>query len=174
MLEMSFLFDKVFILSGNHEFDLDKYKTIEHTEAQIQNICSMRNNLFYLQKSQQLIDPVENISIAGCTLFSELPKAKYHHHVDHSLWLQNTVKNNPNISYIIATHHCPHIRLINGVYNKFLPKYFSSDQSKTFKNNNVIMWIFGHTHSNININLHNTFFTTNQYGIHKKPMKHFY
>ena len=50
VLRMSDNFDKVFIISGNHEFDnlLNPYN-INPIENKIRNICDMRNNLFFLQ-----------------------------------------------------------------------------------------------------------------------------
>jgi len=163
ILDMSSMFDKVFILSGNHEFDtLTNHFDISPIELRIKNICEMRNNLFYLQKTEHTIDEQDNIVLAGCTLFSELPKSKNSYHLDHSKWLQNITEQNKN--YIIATHHCPHISFITKKFRNVAPRYFTSDQSHIFRKDNVFMWIFGHTHDNVNLIKDNTLFTTNQYG----------
>lgn len=169
LFDMSIMFDKVFIVSGNHEFDLlqNPYNLFP-IEEQIENICQMRNNLFYLQKQQHIID--KNIVIAGCTLFSKNPKSKYDYHIDHSKWLLNTVNSNKTNQYIIATHHCPNVSIIKPTLTS---NYFISNQEQIYKNNNVFMWIFGHTHQNINIFHENTFFTTNQYGYCNYPIKNY-
>ena len=164
LFKVSSDFDKVFILSGNHEFDLSiNPYNINPTEEIIINICNMRNNLYYLQKNEHIIDESENIVLAGCTLFSELPKSKNSYHNDHSTWLDNITKNS-NKNYVIATHHCPHIKLLAKKYINFIPRYFASDQSNIFMRNNVFMWIYGHSHFNFDYTMQNTFFTCNQYG----------
>lgn len=174
MLDMSGMFDKVFILSGNHEFDTLKDRSdISPTELRIKNICEMRNNLFYLQKTEHTIDEQDNIVLAGCTLFSELPKTKNSYHLDHSIWLHKITEQNKSKNYIIATHHCPHVSLIKTKFRNFIPKYFTSDQSHIFRKDNVFMWIFGHTHDNVNILKDNTFFVTNQYGKFEHPIRNF-
>lgn len=171
MLDMSSIFDKVFILSGNHEFD--GYSDLSIVETDIKNICEMRNNLFYLQKTEHTIDEQNKIVLAGCTLFSELPKIKNEYHLDHSTWLQNITKENKDKNYIIVTHHCPHVSLITKKFRNFIPKYFTSDQSEIFIRDNVFMWIFGHTHDNVNIIKDNTLFYTNQYGKFDDPIKNY-
>ena len=170
LLEMSFFFDKVFIIPGNHEFD-DRTISYDDTEISIKNICNMRNNLIYLQKSRYLIDKKDNIFIAGCTLFSEFPLSKQPIHINHSKWLIDLVKSNKSDNYVITTHHCPHINLLlGGNYKFFNPKYFASDQTNVFENRNVFMWIYGHSHYNKEITMKNTLFTTNQYGKYEHPL----
>mgnify|MGYP000007494142 CR=1 FL=1 len=51
--ESSYFFNKVFVLSGNHEYDslfYDKINGVRDTENKIKSICDKRNNVFYLQK----------------------------------------------------------------------------------------------------------------------------
>lgn len=173
LLEISFSFDKVFVVSGNHEFS-DKSLSFDDTELLIKNVCEMRNNLFYLQKNKHLIDEKENIYIAGCTLFAEFPLSKQHIHKDHSRWLNDLVINDQKSKYVIASHHCPHINLLaGGNYKFFNPKYFASDQTKVFERDNVFMWIFGHSHHNIDVMMNNTLFTTNQYGKFEYPLSRY-
>ena len=167
---MSFLFDKVFVISGNHEFDklLDKSELFP-IEEKIKNICNTRNNLIYLQKSKHLLDKEDNLYIAGCTLFSELPRVKTHIHINHTKWLFDTVTQNKN-NYVIATHHCPTIQLLKGKYHNFVPKYFVSEQNEVYSKDNVIMWIYGHTHQNLNMTINDTLFVSNQYGCKRNPI----
>lgn len=173
LLEMSFLFDKVFVLAGNHEF-CDRRISYDDTEISIKNTCNMRNNLIYLQKSRHLIDEKDNIFIAGCTLFSEFPLSKQPIHINHSKWLADLVTSDKSQNYVIATHHCPHINLLlGGNYKFFNPKYFASDQTIVFENRNVFMWIYGHSHYNKEITMKNTLFTTNQYGKFEYPLANY-
>lgn len=174
LLGMSHKFDKVFVISGNHEFDnLTNPFSIEPVEYQIRNICALRNNLFYLQKSQHVIDDADNIILAGCTLFSELPKSKNDYHYEHTLWLRKITKENKNNNYVIATHHCPHVSLLTRKYYNFVPRYFASNQKEVFSRDNVFMWLYGHSHDNVNAMMDNTLFMTNQYGGYKYPIKNY-
>jgi hypothetical protein len=42
---MSYNFDKVFILAGNHEYDLSK--NVIETDMEIIDICNSKNNLCF-------------------------------------------------------------------------------------------------------------------------------
>jgi len=55
MLGATSKFDKVFIVAGNHEYDNYNVNDFFKVEDLIKNICSMRNNLFFLQKEVHLI-----------------------------------------------------------------------------------------------------------------------
>jgi len=172
LLNKSQEYEKVFILTGNHEYDNSKSNV--EIEERINNICEMRNNLFFLQEKTIILDEVNKIKLSGCTLFSELPKSKNKYFLKHSEWLKKEVDNDKNYNYIIATHHCPSLTLINkNNYKTYLPRYFVSEQYDVYSKNNVFMWIYGHTHHNYNAIFNETFFTSNQFGYYKKPLKNF-
>ena len=167
---LSYQFDKVFIITGNHEYD-DFTKSIEHVETQIESICATRNNLFYLQKNTHVLCAESKIHLAGCTFWSELPRSKTEYHKDHKKWVESLLKKNPNVNYVVATHHCPLFECLdkNNVIN-FLPNYFASDQSDIIKLKNMVAWVHGHSHLNRDIFLHGKWIMSNQYGYFKYPV----
>jgi len=165
LLEVSTSFDKVFIISGNHEYDKTN---ISETEDKIRNICDMRNNLLYLQKDTHKI--YKNIYIAGCTFWSILPKSKKNNHLEHVNWLTNTLKSNPQNNYIVATHHCPLYECLNIKYDKTNPNYFASDQTDIIKLQNMLVWIYGHSHIHKDINVYGKWLISNQYGSYPEPL----
>ena len=167
LLEMSSQFDKVFILTGNHEYDeINNYKHYE-IEDRIKNICNMRNNLFYLQKD---VHKLEDIYIAGCTLWSSLPKSKTKYHLDHVKWLKNTLETNPEKKFIVATHHCPLYECLNIKYEQTKHNYFASNQSEIIKLKNMSAWIYGHSHIHKDINIYGKWIVSNQYGSYLDPL----
>jgi predicted phosphohydrolase len=167
MLNTASCFDKVFIISGNHEYDNE---IVIDVENEIENICSMRNNLFFLQKKTHVLCPVNNISIAGCTMWSQFPHKKRKFHVNHVNWLEQTVKQNIKTNFVITTHHCPVYECLSKNSNDRIREYFASDQSKILKENNVLKWIHGHSHINRDINIHGKNVVSNQYGSYEKPL----
>jgi predicted phosphodiesterase len=173
LLETSQKFDKIFIIAGNHEYD--KNKNVVEINKKIENICNMRTNLFFLQQKTYKLCNENNIEIAGCTFWSTLPKNKYKYHLEDKEWLYDVINTNKNTNYIIATHHCPLFECLNikyfnhSKYNK-TNDYFATDQTNIIKNNNVKMWIHGHSHINKNITLHDTLIVSNQYGSFKNPL----
>jgi Icc-related predicted phosphoesterase len=169
LFDMSYSFDKVFVISGNHEYD--NTKNITNVESNIINISQMRKNIFYLQKSEHVFSEKENISLLGCTLWSSLPKSKYEYHKDHVEWLKNTINQNPNKNYVIATHHCPLYECLNIKYHSKTPNYFASNQTNIIEKNNVLSWIHGHSHCNKDINICGKWIVSNQYGSYKNPLK---
>lgn len=173
ILESSFYFNKVFILSGNHEYDFmfhDKVNGVRKTEARIRNICNLRNNLFYLQKDVHTLCSKDNILLAGCTLWSPLPASMTKYHFDHQEWLRNTLENNPQNKYVVATHHCPLLECLNRKYHSRTPNYFASEQSDLIQKDNLICWIHGHSHNNKDINVYDKWIISNQYGSYEDPL----
>lgn len=167
--EMSYKFEKVFVISGNHEYD--GFKNVLEIENKIKDICAMRNNIHYLQKNTYMICPQNNLHLAGCTLWSKLPLAKQLYHIEHVNWLRNLLLENKNKDFIIVTHHAPLYDCLYRQINSYIPNYFASDQKELIKMDNVIGWIHGHTHINKNINIYNKWILSNQYGSFLAPGK---
>lgn len=166
LLEMSTQFDKVFVISGNHEYD---FNSSSKTEEDIENICSQRNNLFYLQKKSHLLCPENNLYISGCTLWSTLPKSRYNDHLDHVNWLKTLNKNN---NYIVATHYCPSLLCLRNI-QRIVPNYFATDQSDIIKMDNIVMWIHGHNHYNNDKIIHGKHIVSNQYGKYSRSLSNY-
>jgi len=173
LLNCSDSFDKVFVQSGNHEYDQCK-NNFQEVDHEIINICMMRPNLFYLQKFEFPLCQKDKLFLIGCTLWSKLPKTKTDIHMNHVEWLRSTLDENPQNNYIISTHHCPAFECLSPYYfNRGTANYFVSDQSRIIEKDNMLAWIYGHSHYNKNLNLHGKWLVTNQYGSHEKPLKGF-
>lgn len=174
LCEMSYKFDKVFIVAGNHEFDkLNDKNDISPVINTINEICESKNNLFFLHQKTHVLCKENNIHIAGCTLWSELPKSKHKYHLSDKKWLYNTIYNNPNNNYVVATHHSPSNKCIQKVFSNFAPKYFASEQTDILKLSNMFLWIHGHTHINKNIIVNQKHIVSNQYGYAKNPLNNY-
>ena len=167
--EVSNNFEKVFILSGNHEYDLSPIENINQVDELIENICQTRNNLIYLQKKIHCIDSSLNLYLSGCTFWATLPKSKYHLHTDHKTWLEKVLMNKKH-KYIVATHHCPHFQCLQSKYKVSSPDYFATDQSELIKKSNVVAWIHGHSHNNRDFSIFNKEILSNQYGSQLTPL----
>ena len=126
--------------------------------------------MFFLQQKTFKICRKQNIVLAGCTLWSKLPKSKYNYHIEDKKWLYSTLETDTINKYIIATHHCP---LFNCVKLNRNSDYFASNQTALIKKNNLLMWIHGHSHINNDIVMYNTLITSNQYGSYKDPQNGF-
>jgi hypothetical protein len=167
LLEMSGQFDKVFVISGNHEYDFNK-----KAEEDIENICSKRNNLFYLQKKSHLLCPENNLYISGCTLWSTLPKSRYNEHLDHVNWLKTLLSQNRDKNYIVATHYCPSLLCLKN-FQRIIPNYFASEQSEIIKMDNMVMWIHGHNHYNNDKIIYGKYVVSNQYGKYSRSLSNY-
>ena len=165
--ETSYYFDKVLIISGNHEYDNFHVSKYDDIEMRIKNVCSIKNNLIYLQKDTFIHG---DITVAGCTLWSSKPKTKYELHLDHVNWLTNTLKQNTESNFVVVTHHCPLYECLLPKYANKTPNYFASHQEGLLRMNNLKLWIHGHSHNNNKLFLYNKWVVSNQYGSYEKPL----
>ena len=168
--DVSYSFDKVFLLSGNHEYDGYRVGNFHKVEEKIKNICSMSSNIFYLQKDIHKLCDDYNIYIAGCTLWSTLPRSRLDFHYDHVEWLKSTLLENEDKTFVVATHHAPSFKCLNTSLNSYVPNYFATDQIELIKMKNMLCWIFGHTHINKDIILETKHILSNQYGSFQDPL----
>jgi predicted phosphodiesterase len=74
IMEHADRFEYVFVIAGNHEFYTAEYHS---TRQQIQEICSKKDNVHFLDKGSFLYvnpsDSTDRIRILGCTLWSFVP-----------------------------------------------------------------------------------------------------
>ena len=169
LLECSSNFDKVFVQSGNHEYD--KFKNVDEVDSRIINICMMRPNIFFLQKFEYPLCEKDSLYLAGCTLWSTFPKSKTSFHLNHVDWIRETLEKNPDKHYIISTHHCPAYECINPFFlKKGTVNYFVSDQSNLIGKKNMESWIYGHSHFNKDFQMFGKWIVTNQYGARENPL----
>jgi predicted phosphodiesterase len=167
LTETSYYFDQVLILSGNHEYDNFHTSRFHDVEMRIKTICSIKNNLLYLQKDTFNYN---DITVAGCTLWSSKPKTKHELHIDHVNWLTKTLKQNAQNNFVVVTHHCPLYECLLPKYANKTPNYFASHQERLLKMDNLKLWIHGHSHNNNKLYIHNKWIVSNQYGSYEDPL----
>jgi len=162
--EMSKKFEKIFLISGNHEYYGGK--SIEETEIQIRNISDKYNNISYLQKSYE---DYKGIRFIGTTLWSNVNDPTYKIndtksikdmsvemynklHQDSVDFLTKTLEEMSDIKCSIITHHLPSYKLIDkefldpkvSMYNQWFAG--SLDDIMISHQDNIIGWFYGHTH----------------------------
>lgn len=142
--------DKVLLLSGNHEYEQSKYsmKEIDHM---IHAIANKYPNITYLNNRKLLLD---NHLILGTTLWSDSTKTAPSHKINDlyykSLyWLEENIKQNSDKDIIVLTHYLPSYQLIIPKYYGYNAKYqFASDLDYLIEKP-VKAWLCGHSHCQI-------------------------
>jgi predicted MPP superfamily phosphohydrolase len=158
--EMSKKFEKVFLISGNHEY---YHNDINNVEERIKLITSKYSNVSYLQNSYE---DYNNIRWIGSTLWSHLESpTKFINDVStiHNMTVDkyNTLHNTAvesigemikgsELQCIVITHHMPSYQLID-------KKYYDDNYNMWFAchldymmeehQNKILGWFYGHTHT---------------------------
>lgn len=157
--EMSKKFEKVFIISGNHEY---YHNNIDMVEERIKTVVSKYMNVTYLQNSYE---DYNNIRWIGSTLWSQLDNPKkfindvstiQHMTVDkynmmHNIAVKSIEMNleNSELQCIVITHHMPSYQLISKeYYDDNYNMWFASHMDNIIEQNKdkLLGWIYGHTH----------------------------
>lgn len=187
-------FKLVLVITGNHEYYSEFSDSIEDTNIFITDLCKTFTNVVFLNNSSYTYNYNEKeIIFLGSTLWSFiLPRERRiikdvsgdlcnifinkqpitidqinELHKRNVEWIQTTlesIKDN-NATIIVLTHHLP-------TYKAIVPKYrnsdfnsmFASDLDHIIKKYNIFAWIFGHTHSKIDIEVENTNLLCNPRG----------
>lgn len=160
--KMSERFEKVFVVSGNHEYYCH---TLTSCDNVIDRVCDSTPNCIYLNNRSILID---GFLIVGTTLWSNIedktvsymndfkyiyespskmltPETYRKKHYDAVQFISSQVdKNYPTV---ILTHHAPHI-VMNGEYiNSGHCSGFTTNLTHlNKKHQNILCWLSGHTH----------------------------
>lgn len=163
--EESKLFDRVFLICGNHEYygstidQMNKYISRQLRLSKLINVYFLNNEVF----------EIGDIKIIGTTLWSEIPK-KYEKHVvqymsDYKLIKNFTVDKANELYYnsvsflerelktdkkcIVISHHAPsfHNTSHKSYQNKVTTHAFASNLEHLVDKS--VYWIFGHTHYNL-------------------------
>ncbi len=127
-------FEKVFLISGNHEY---LYNDIKTTDQRISDVCNSFDNVYYLNNQNIQIN---DITIAGTTLWT-------HHHPLHSTAVKFIESMETNHQRIILTHHLPSYQLILPKFRKYVNVYdqYASHLDHLIQKP-VAAWLCGHSH----------------------------
>jgi len=157
--EMSKKFEKVFLISGNHEY---YYNDIDMVEEKIKMIVNKYINVSYLQNSYEDYNGIRWI---GSTLWSQLDnpttfindvKTIHHMTVDKYNTLHNMAVESiheiikaTELQCIVITHHMPSYNLISKeYYDDNYNMWFASHLDHMIEEykDKLLGWFYGHTH----------------------------
>lgn len=180
---MSNKFNKIFFVSGNHEY-YSRGESMDEIDSKLKELTLKFENVIYLNcDTYQLND----VLIIGCTLWSN---NKYEYindykniyiekdklltlkdsnnlHSDQLEWLTKTLNENKDKTTIVLTHHLPTIKLIDNKYlfQPLMNTAYYTPLDKLIENNSQIKyWICGHSHSTKMCEINNTKLILNAYG----------
>lgn len=169
-------FDKIFLISGNHEYWQDKYN-YQEVNHQINNICSKFNNIYFLNNK---IYKLNNYNILGTTLWSRISNNnnnmgdyKYISPENINILYNNSIKflensMDKNKQNIILSHFLPSYKLIEAKYRVgYYKKYhdnFASDLEYLFDPDIIKYWLCGHSHSILNMEINGIYCGINAPG----------
>lgn len=179
--------NKVFLITGNHEYWQDKYN-IDEVDNEINNIVTKFNNVTFLNNNKA---ELHNYTILGTTLWSkiqQIPKRimgddlyiKFQNrnvnfqdlnifHNNSVEWLEKNIKETTK-PLIVLTHHLPSYKLI---VDKYKVGYFEQYQDRFASNldhlitNPVKFWLCGHSHSTNEMKINGVFCAINAFGYSK-------
>lgn len=180
-------FEKIFLITGNHEY-YNKKKTINEINIHIENLINNNNlnNVVFLNNSCYVY---KNFRFVGSTLWSNITNNNYKYLTNcfsqikdlkaRELGLDNAINNYnilfnnnynflenvPNDEYtnVFITHHLPSYQLIDKQYEYCqLNQCFASSCENLFANTKY--WFYGHTHTQSIKTIDNTLFLCNPIG----------
>lgn len=164
-------FDKIFLISGNHEYydthnrNVHGNKWMQHTDDDIQKIVSKYKNIIFLQNQSYNLEDT-NITIFGGTFWSKInpnenvqniisdyhcipnftPKISTELHNLAIEKLTNDIGTNPTRDFIVISHHMPLYSLIHTKYkNSGYNSAFATDIDLAM-HPQIKAWFYGHTH----------------------------
>lgn len=126
-------------------------KIIDREKKVVKEVSGDLLNIFTKDKTYLTIEEVNNL------------------HSKNVLWLETELENNKNSDtqnkIIVLTHHLPSYKAIAPKYRAF--KYnsmFANDLDNIIQKYSMFAWLFGHTHSQVNLKIGNTVIKANPRG----------
>ena len=182
--EVAGKFKHVLYVPGNHEY---YYHSISQKHASTGDLLydfkrqiSAHDDLKNVHVLDRKIVNIGGVTFAGATLWSDIQTEKalpdYMHldvsrveyqamHKRDAKWLNRVSKMNCTQPLVVITHHAPSKSLL--LPSRFVRKYSSFyatnlENTPIFKKADV--WVFGHTHHNVDLNIGSTRVVSNQLG----------
>ncbi len=165
-------FDKIFLITGNHEYYHKDMKKVLDVDNKINDIVNDIPNVSFLNRT---CGEVDDYMVLGTTLWadgfrhyenggklSNFGKFAYNRHKSDVRWLRNNIFNkNINKKLIVMTHYLPTYQLIlNKFRNHKNLDRFATDLDYLIKPP-VKYWICGHTHCQYETKINNVNFGIN-------------
>lgn len=184
-------FKNVIYVAGNHEFynKLSIDQVLNHIKLQAIEINKTHSNFYFLDKSEITIDGVR---LLGTTLWSMIPSHvsascslslnDYYNiheastklltiqktnsmHINQVIWLTRALKEDTNTPTLIMTHHLPSFKLIHTDYAQCTDlNYAYASNLEHLLQDNLKLWVCGHTHKANDMIINNTRFIINPLG----------
>lgn len=92
-------------------------------------------------------------------------------HTEHIKYIKESYALYPHHKKVIVTHFLPAIECISEEYRgpDLINYYFANDYGDLIADMHDVTWLFGHTHSNVDIQLGDTRCIANPYGYNPNP-----
>ena len=125
------------------------------------------NRMFYMEKAQNLISDFHNITVNG-SLIRGWQMVKLHQTC--MVWLTSQLETQHSGPTVVITHFPPVPGCIEDKWKTTPPEfnelspYFVNDLRAFINTWQPDFWLYGHTHSNINLKIGRTHIITNQQG----------
>jgi len=167
-------FEKIFLISGNHEYYNTKRTShsnwMTYVDNEIQTTIKNFKNIIYLQNQSYDLENT-NITIFGGTFWSKINEHENVHHLisDYTcipkftmntsdnlysksiLSLEHELENKPTRDFIIISHHMPSYSLVDQRYkhtgyNSAFATDIKINDICVENINQIKVWVYGHTH----------------------------
>lgn len=173
-------FDHILYIPGNNEYYYDKQNILfDNLNIKLLSLQKFFHNLKILNKSYTIID---DYLFCGCVLWSfihyELPNFVKIYNFNKDIYNRKNliekkyiqkiinISKQKKLKTVIITHYAPSkLLLTNNKLKFFYRRLYYNNMDYLFNNN--LIWIYGHTHSNVNRKIDNTHFFSNQKGSSK-------